>query len=392
LEAAVGVTYTVESNATNYTDSSVLTFPPEATMMTITVDLPAPSAAWSPTVGFTVQLSAPTEYRATLGEAAIAEITLEDPDPQPTVAFEQSEWTVEENLGSVEITVVRSGNMAGALTVEYSVTAGAGASDAHFDAVEQATLTFADQAATASFFVYVYYDITSPTGNRDLLLTLAAADEPYALSRVSTPNAVISIVPVSCSVVGDCRVPGDTEDEDAAVAVHAQMRLVGVTLAHFTDAKQQEFKAAVASQITANQAPGLAPFHQERVVIENATEHTLSVGQAQHRALAAVEALDVSFSLLVEAVGDAGETEAVALVNTLESVDFLPSLTTDLEERNVIAQSASVEWFAQPALVNAEVPYVPTDGGATDSSGASDGNAAGSSTGTDGTSEVGHHV
>jgi|GEM_PF-2567227 len=72
---------------------------------------------------FTVDLTEPTPgARVLLGDTASAEVTIEDNETQ--VRFERDAYTADEGDGSVDLTVLRIGMGAGAVTVDYEVSGG----------------------------------------------------------------------------------------------------------------------------------------------------------------------------------------------------------------------------------------------------------------------------
>jgi hypothetical protein len=105
---------------------------------------------------FTLTLSNPTGG-LTLGTPASATITLTSDDALPLVSFSAASYQVAEAIGLATITVVRSGNSAGSVTVAYAATAGTAIEGVDFSPVS-GSLTFADGETEKTFTIPIVND------------------------------------------------------------------------------------------------------------------------------------------------------------------------------------------------------------------------------------------
>lgn len=105
---------------------------------------------------FSVTLANPTGGM-TLGNPATANITLTSDDPTPLVAFSAATYQVAEAGGQALVTVVRSGNTAGAVSVAYAAAAGTATANVDFTPTS-GTLTFADGETQKTFSVAILND------------------------------------------------------------------------------------------------------------------------------------------------------------------------------------------------------------------------------------------
>ena len=103
-----------------------------------------------------VTLSNPTGG-LTLGNPSSATITLTSDDATPLVSFSAASYQVSEATSLAVVTVVRSGNTAGNVTVAYAATAGTATAGADFSSTN-GTLTFADSETQKTFTVAIFND------------------------------------------------------------------------------------------------------------------------------------------------------------------------------------------------------------------------------------------
>ena len=185
-----------------------LTFAAGQTQRTISLalaedDLPEPDET------VIVGLSSPSTGTV-LGQASSSTVTITDDDEQATVGFERSQQTFDEDAGTVQVTVVRSGNTLLAASVDYERTGGT-ASPVSDLLGSSGTLTFAPGATERTVELTVVDDTMSESGET-VQLTLTDPSSGTALGTSTTtvtiatsdqqPDATISTRP-SAGYVGD---------------------------------------------------------------------------------------------------------------------------------------------------------------------------------------------
>jgi uncharacterized repeat protein (TIGR01451 family) len=134
--------------------SGMLTFAPGETSKTFTVNI-SDDTMYESNETFTAVLSSPVN--ATLGTPDNAEVTITNDDFQPTVAFSESGYSVDEEEGSVDITVILSNPSYQTITVNYATFNGTALDGSDFiDA--SGTLTFAPGDTSETFTVSIIND------------------------------------------------------------------------------------------------------------------------------------------------------------------------------------------------------------------------------------------
>jgi photosystem II stability/assembly factor-like uncharacterized protein len=146
----------------------------------------------------TISLSGPTGGLV-LGSPASATVTITSDDAQPLVSFTAATIQVQESVGQAVVTVIRSGNTAGAVTVAYAAAPGT-ATSADFTPTS-GVLSFADGETEKTFTVAITNDtadellesiqlsLSNPTGGAALgthgsaLLQILDNDDPPPASN-----------------------------------------------------------------------------------------------------------------------------------------------------------------------------------------------------------------
>ncbi|NCF65124.1 MAG: hypothetical protein GWP61_04065 [Chloroflexi bacterium] len=188
---AISVNYATSDNTAQYdTDyeaqSGKLTFPPNSTSQTFQIpiinnELPEASEQ------FNVTLSNPD--KAVLGTPVVATVTILDDDKSPTIALDATNYDVDENGGSVQVTVNLSEKSGATVAVTYATSAGTAHSGSDYTH-ENKVLTFAPGETSASIKLSILDD-TLKEGNEAFTLTLSNPDK----GTLGTPDqATITIV------------------------------------------------------------------------------------------------------------------------------------------------------------------------------------------------------
>jgi uncharacterized delta-60 repeat protein/uncharacterized repeat protein (TIGR01451 family) len=139
----------------------------------------------------TVSLALSNPTNTMLGRSN-ATLTIVDNDFGPgTLGFSVANYTVNENAGSVNITVRRTGGSLGAVSVNYTVSSGTATAGADFVA-DQNVLQFADGQVSKTFAVQILDDSLSE-GNETVLLHLSNP-QGGALLDFFTSDAVLTIM------------------------------------------------------------------------------------------------------------------------------------------------------------------------------------------------------
>jgi hypothetical protein len=94
---------------------------------------------------------------ASLGSPVTSTITLTSEDAPPTISFTAATLQVLESIGQAVVTVVRSGNTAGAVSVNYAAAAGSATAGSDFTPTS-GTLSFADGESQKMFNVAILQD------------------------------------------------------------------------------------------------------------------------------------------------------------------------------------------------------------------------------------------
>jgi hypothetical protein len=161
---------------------------------------------------FTVTLSSPTG--ASLGTPSASTVTIVDDDGTAAVlGFSASAYSVDEDGGSVTITVKRSGSETGSKSVNYATSDGSATAGSDYTATS-GTLTFTDPDTSMTFVVPISDD-PSVEGDETVTLTLSGP----------TNGAVLGTSPATLTIA----------DDDAALVNHD--RSVGLRLRRHLRAK-----------------------------------------------------------------------------------------------------------------------------------------------------------
>lgn len=112
--------------------------------------------------------------------------TILNDDKIASLSFSTGSYSVSESGTSAVITVVRTNDLTGTISVDFAATAGTAAADLDFQAVS-GTLTFADGVTTRTFEVPIVSDDINET-NETVNLVLA---NPTGLSTISAPSSAV---------------------------------------------------------------------------------------------------------------------------------------------------------------------------------------------------------
>lgn len=169
--AVAGSDYTAVNNT--------LTFTPGVTSRSFTVPIIDDTAnEVAETINLALSNATPASVTiSSLGGTAL--VTVEDNDTTPTVKFSASEYSVRENGGSAEITVLLSSSSALPVTVQYATSNGVALAGSDYTAAS-GTLTFAAGETSETFTVAITDDSVGET------------DEPLNLKLSSPQNATLS--------------------------------------------------------------------------------------------------------------------------------------------------------------------------------------------------------
>ena len=196
LSTASGQTVTVSYATANgtatagsdYTGTSgTLTFNPGVTSQAISVPILNDTAVEG-NEAFTVTLSVPVN--ATLGAITTHTYTIIDDDFFGTLQFSSAAYSVNENGGSVTITVTRAGGSSGAVGVSYATANGTAAAGSDYTATS-GTLSWANEDSSDKTFSVPIRDDSVYEGNATVNLTLSNPTSGAALGSPST--AVLTI-------------------------------------------------------------------------------------------------------------------------------------------------------------------------------------------------------
>ena len=139
-----------------------------------------------------ITLSTPTGG-ATLGSPATAVLTIVDNDTSPagTLQLSAASYSVNENGGSVTITVTRTGGSAGAVGVSFATSNGTATAGSDYTAVTQ-TVSFANGDTANKTVTIPILDDTVVEGNETVNITLSTPTGGATLGSPAT--AVLTIV------------------------------------------------------------------------------------------------------------------------------------------------------------------------------------------------------
>jgi hypothetical protein len=215
LSAASGQTVTVnyataDGTATagsDYTSTSgALTFNPGVTSQTINVPINNDTVVEG-NESFTVTLSGPVN--AILGATMTHTYTINNDDNAGTIQFSSGTYSVNENGGSILITVSRTGGSSGAVGVSYATSNGSATAGSDYTSAS-GTLSWANgDTSNKTFSVPITNDtldesnetftvtLSSPTGGAALgspsssTVTITDDDLPYLITLQSPSNGAI---------------------------------------------------------------------------------------------------------------------------------------------------------------------------------------------------------
>jgi len=122
---------------------------------------------------FSVTLSDPTGG-ASMGTNVTSTVTITEDDSRPAVGFNPNARSVDESAGTVTITVERTGNTNGAVSVDYALASGGTATALNDFTLTNGTLNFADGEISKTFDVTLIDDNT---------------DEPNETVKIALSNA-----------------------------------------------------------------------------------------------------------------------------------------------------------------------------------------------------------
>lgn len=172
------------TSGSDYTPvSTVLTFAPNEMSKVVTVNILCDTADESDET-LNVTLSAPVN--ATLGDSS-ATVTIIDDDGARQLSFQSTTYTVSEG-GEVTVTVLRTGNLFGTVTVDYATANGSAISGPDYAGVT-GTLTFATNETSKSFTLVAFDDV-DVEGNETFSVSLS---NPTGGASIQNGTAVITI-------------------------------------------------------------------------------------------------------------------------------------------------------------------------------------------------------
>jgi hypothetical protein len=179
-------------------DSGTLTFAAGQTSQSIILGILDDAATEGPET-FTVTLSNPSA--ATLGAPSEATVTVADVE-NGTIQFSSATYSVNENGGSLTVTVVRTGGSDGTVTVNYATSNGTANAGSDYTATT-GTLTFLPGDTSETFNVPILPDavvegdetfnltLTTPTGG-----AVIGSPATAVATIVDAPVAAIAAVPI----------------------------------------------------------------------------------------------------------------------------------------------------------------------------------------------------
>ena len=189
--------------------SGTLTFGAGQTSRTFAVATIQDKAAEGPET-LTLTLSNP-DGGADLGASSVATVLIKDNEPK--VRFSAAAYRVGENAGTAKITVVRAGNTAGEVTVDYAATAGTASAGPGGDFTEVAgTLTFGPGQVSRSFKVPILDD-SVVDGLKTVILQLTNP----------SPNAWLATPSTAVLTITDNDVAATIQFEPTPYAIHVEV-------------------------------------------------------------------------------------------------------------------------------------------------------------------------
>ena len=146
---------------------------------------------------FTISLSSPTGGAGLASSGTEAVITVEENDTP--IRFSQAQYTVEEDAGSVVLTVTRGmlddgteiGNLTQETIVDYETLSGTAAAGVDFE-TQSGTITFTSGVTSQTITVPITND-TDPEGDELFSVSLSSQSSDAALSTPSLATVLIDI-------------------------------------------------------------------------------------------------------------------------------------------------------------------------------------------------------
>jgi M6 family metalloprotease-like protein len=182
--ATAGSDYTAVARTVSFADGD---WAPKTVTLTILDD-----TSFEGSESFVVSLSAPSGGAA-LGSPVTATITIGDNDVEPagTLRLGASSYTVQENGGSLSISVTRSGGSRGIVTATLSTSAGTARAGEDYTSLSQ-TVTFAAGDTSTKTVLILVQDDAMYEADETFTVTLASATGDASLGSPRT--AAVTIV------------------------------------------------------------------------------------------------------------------------------------------------------------------------------------------------------
>lgn len=161
---------------------------------------------------------------AALGSQSSATVTIADTEPS-ILKFNASTYSVNEDAGSVTISVSRTGGSNGAVTVNYATNNGSAVAGSDFTAVS-GTLSWADGDSALKTFTVPILDDTTVESNESIVLLLSS---PTGGAVLGTPSsAPVTIVDIEPGILNFTNT-GYSADENDGTLIMTVSRSNGTT-------------------------------------------------------------------------------------------------------------------------------------------------------------------
>ena len=190
---------------------------------------------------------------ATVGEPDTATLTIEDDDSGDVVEFDSADFTVEEDGNLATITVVRTGTLAGTVTVSYATQADTAAAGVDYTDVN-GTVTFLDGEDTKTFQVPITNDGTIE-GNETVTLNLS---NPTGGATIGT------VEPATLTILDDDGPPPTVTNVNPDEGPAAGGTTVTVTGTNFVNVTGVTFGGTAATNVVVvspTQLTAVSPAH-----------------------------------------------------------------------------------------------------------------------------------
>jgi hypothetical protein len=175
---------------------------------------------YTPQLNFTITLSNPKN--ATIGVPSVT-VNITNIDPMPTVQFASTAYEVNENAGSITVTLTKTGVAAAPVTVSYSTVDGTAKAGQNYTATS-GTVTFQPGDLTKTISIPVTY-VPGFKLNNSFNVTISNP----ANATIGTPDSTnVTILRVDSAPVLQFSVPGYTVNENAGT-VTIMVTKTGVT-------------------------------------------------------------------------------------------------------------------------------------------------------------------